>query len=125
MASSYTIEFPPGTPLTNANGREHWSRKARTGASLREVAGFLARSQRIPKLGKAGFVFWYLPPDKRRRDTPNILYAASKSCIDGIVDAGVLPDDCDKYVKYLTFRPGDKIVPGGQMVMDIIEVGDE
>lgn len=111
--------------MTNANGREHWSKKARTGASLREISWALAKQQRIPPLPRVGFVFSYLPPDRRRRDTPNVLYAASKSCIDGVVDAGIIPDDNDRYVRYLTFRPGDIIVPRGQMVMEIFEVGDE
>lgn len=37
-------------------------------------------------------------PTRHRRDTPN-LYPTAKALIDGIVDAGVLSDDCDGVIE--------------------------
>lgn len=42
--------------------------------------------------------------DRRRPDVGNI-YPTVKAAIDGIVDAGIVPDDTDTYLHALTFRP--------------------
>jgi Holliday junction resolvase RusA-like endonuclease len=62
------------------------------------------------------------PPDNRRRDTANI-YPSVKSVIDGVVDAGVIPDDNDKYVLSVEMARGEN-VPRGQLELIITEVGD-
>ena len=119
---SFKIELPPGTPLINVNGREHWHKRAGVTASLRELACLLAKKNNIPRLSKVRIRAVYYAPDGRRRDAPNVLYLSSKACIDGLVDAGVLVDDSDKYVKSLELLPGEERIPGGQMVIEIIEV---
>jgi crossover junction endodeoxyribonuclease RusA len=40
----------------------------------------------------------YAPRDKRRRDPLNLV-ASLKACEDGIVDAGVIPDDTPVYIE--------------------------
>jgi Holliday junction resolvase RusA-like endonuclease len=59
-------------------------------------------------------------PDNRRRDAGNY-YPTIKACIDGIVDAGLIVDDSDKYVDALTIRRGpvDKI---GELRLTVVEV---
>jgi hypothetical protein len=42
--------------------------------------------------------------DRRRPDVGNI-FPAVKAAIDGLVDAGVAPDDTDAFLHALTFRP--------------------
>lgn len=126
----YVLEFPPGTLLLTANGRSsknavsagnRW-RKREVTASLRDMGCRLAKNQGIPRLERVRIRALYFPPDKRRRDAPNLLFHSSKAAIDGIVDAGVLADDADKYVLSLELAPGGHIVRGGQMVIEIIEV---
>ena len=43
--------------------------------------------------------------DRRRRSDVGNVYPAAKAAIDGLVDAGVIPDDNDRYVEAITFRP--------------------
>jgi hypothetical protein len=42
-------------------------------------------------------------PDRRRRDAPNI-WPAVKPLVDGLVLGGLLPDDDDEHIPYVTFR---------------------
>lgn len=39
----------------------------------------------------------YLPRDRRRRDPSNLM-PTQKAVVDGLVDAGVVPDDCPPFV---------------------------
>ncbi len=122
MPHSFKIEFPPGTALLNVNQRNHWSKNAKVTAGLRQLSFLLARG--ITRLEKARIRATYYPPDNRRRDSSYVLYLSPKPIIDGIVDAGILSDDCDKYMRGLELLPGDCIVKGGQVVIEIIEVED-
>ena len=127
--TSYRLEFPPGVKLINANGRSSKyavsasSRfaKAKVTAALRAMAGDLAKKQKIPKLGKVKIRATYFPPDNRRRDSSNVLFFSVKASVDGIVGS-VLTDDNDKIVKSTELIPGDHVIPGGQMVIEVIEV---
>jgi crossover junction endodeoxyribonuclease RusA len=118
----YTLSFPPGTPLINVNTREHYRARAKVTAALRAAACVLARSEGIPPLGRIRVRATYYPPDRRRRDSSNVLFLSLKAALDGITDAGVLSDDNDKIVLGLELFPGDHAVPGGQMVIELTEV---
>jgi crossover junction endodeoxyribonuclease RusA len=54
----------------------------------------------------------YQPGDNRRMRDPMNLTASSKPAIDGLVDAGLVPDDTDVYVHENTpvihYGPGDR-----------------
>lgn len=71
---------------------------ARIKKDLRELSGWLARGARIPKLecGTVALV-WYVT-DARRRDPHNFTLTL-KPLVDGLVDAGVFPDDDYLHVK--------------------------
>lgn len=58
---------------------------------------------------------------KRRQDVGACLLVA-KACVDGLVDAGWLPDDSDEYVVGLTFRPAVYECDEDSLVMTIEEV---
>lgn len=124
----YRLEFPPGTKLISANGRSSKyavsasSRfaKAKVTGQLRDMACVLAKKAAIPRLGKVRIRATYFPPDNRRRDSSNVLFFSVKASVDGCVDAGILADDNDKIVKSTELIPGDHIVRGGQMVIEVI-----
>lgn len=119
----FEITFPTHTPLLNANSRNHWSKNAKITKNLRQLSGELTRD--IPFLGKIYVSATFFPPDKRRRDAPNVLYLSSKAIIDGIVDSKIIPDDCDKYVRGLELLPGDRVIRGGQVVVRIFQMGGD
>lgn len=89
---TWAITLQPGTQLLNANQRLHYHTQAARTAWLREQTGWLARQQQIPPISRARIVCELLPPDNRRRDPANWAPTA-KAMTDGLVDAGVLPDD--------------------------------
>jgi len=45
-------------------------------------------------------------PDKRERDLGNFCSIAQKYCDDAIVEFGLLPDDCTKYIKRCVYCYG-------------------
>ena len=124
----YRLEFPPGTRLISANGRSskyavsagnRWAKKKAT-EELRALGCALAGKAGIPRLGKVRIRAVYFPPDNRKRDSSNVLFFSVKAGVDGCVDAGVLADDNDKIVTSTELVPGDAIVKGGQMVIEVI-----
>lgn len=78
--------------------------RARLTGEWRDCFAGLAQEQRIPPL--QWFTVEAIPIclDRRRPDVGNI-YPAVKAAIDGLIDAGVAPDDNDVFLHALTFRP--------------------
>jgi hypothetical protein len=64
----------------------------------------LALAERIPGLAWVEITVRQCCKDRRRPDL-GACYPAVKAAIDGIVAAGVLPDDNDDYVRLLSFAP--------------------
>lgn len=125
MASSkpWVLTFPAGTKLLTANemrAKGHWSKFYTIIRSWRAMSCLIAEQQKIPLLEKVKIRAVYHPPDNRRRDTSNI-FPTIKAAVDGIVDAGVLKDDSDKYVISVEMVRGSN-VKLGQLVIEIIEV---
>lgn len=85
-------------PPLSKNYRLHWREAARRAKVLRRAASFLARSSRIPKLERCSVQFiWVVARADRRRDTDNIVDTLKPFC-DGLVDAGVVPDDTPDFM---------------------------
>jgi crossover junction endodeoxyribonuclease RusA len=99
MTSSWTIRLPYSTPPLTLNGRQHWATKARAVKEVRSTTATLARVLRIPACERIHVTLHYIPRDGRRRDQDNIV-ATLKPCIDGLVDAGIVPDDSPDYVTW-------------------------
>lgn len=121
---TWTLAVPAGTPLLSLNDRHHWSVRGKRAKTLSEAGWALARQQKIPALARASVVAEYRPPDRRRRDHDNIPIASGKHVIDGIVQAGVLKDDCAPYVVSVTGCIGP-VTPQGQLLIHITEVAGE
>lgn len=117
----WVITLPAGMPLLNANHRGHWTRRHRHGTALRDATVLLARQQKIPHLTRALITGIYEPPDKRRRDPAN-LYPSFKACVDGLVLAGVLPDDDAGHLDGPDMRLGT-LHPRGRLVLHIYQHG--
>lgn len=83
--------------LLNANERTHWRRRSELSREWRERTCWLAKAVGIPRLQRASVVIYIAFGDKRRRDVGNYQPTA-KAIVDGLVDAGVLPDDDDTHL---------------------------
>lgn len=97
--------MPVKRPPLRPNDRLHWAVKARLTREMRHTAHLRAKNANIPTLGKSAVVVTWFPPDRRRRDA-NSLVLASKAWIDGLVDAGIWPDDDPTHVATETYRIG-------------------
>lgn len=100
-AQAVTIELPWHTPPLSLNDR-HATRGERDAAiaKVRSDAGWIVKAQAMPRLGRQRHVrveLRYQPRRRGRRDEDNIV-ATYKPVCDGIVDAGIVPDDAPDYM---------------------------
>lgn len=91
-----TIVLPLPDGKLHAHAKGHWRPKAAATKALRELAHGLSiqavgRNRKRWSKAVASICFWW--PDNRRRDNLNAAHGL-KAAIDGIVDAGVITDDC-------------------------------
>lgn len=90
-------------PTWNANSRGHWAQRAGMVAAWRNAAWACAVGSGIPQLERVEVELVMVPSDRRRRD-PDNLSGALKPILDGLVDAGVIPDDSAKHVAKVALR---------------------
>lgn len=95
--ASYRFDLSLTAPLS-LNNRRHWRAHARAVAAVREETTWRARAARIPALTRIAVELHYAPRDARRRDPLNLV-ATLKPVEDGLVDAGVVPDDTPEFVQ--------------------------
>ena len=96
---SYRIDVPMvvhGRPWT-ANDRVHWRVRAVYTRTIREQVAWVAKSLGIGPQAHVTVRLHYQPGDARRRDEPNLI-TSQKPAVDGLRDAGVIPDDTAEYV---------------------------
>lgn len=118
------LSYPqPCKPLT-MNQRMHWAQKAviaRTWRDAANIAAWKNGGNWMPRRLPRSVVQLVLPVRslKIRRD-PSNWYPTVKPCVDGLVDAGLWPDDTPEYV--MTIEPAFK--QGGDVVIRIWERGE-
>jgi crossover junction endodeoxyribonuclease RusA len=94
---SWVFDLPQTVPMT-LNQRMNWAVAAKTKKPYREATSVLARASKIPPCQRVRVTLIYTPKDKRRRDPLNLV-ATLKLVEDGLVDAGVIPDDTPDYLE--------------------------
>jgi len=90
----------------NANQRMHWAQRKNRTAYLRELAATSCHQARRFK-EPVHIVATVSTPTNSRFDPPNAAPTV-KALIDGIVDAGVIPDDDHEHVPRVSFERGPK-----------------
>lgn len=90
----------------SANGREHWTRRSAKTRAVRLLAKAAARGTERFDRATLGVLVHY--PTNARADPHNVASTVIKAAIDGIVSAGVLPDDDDKHLTAVTISRGPK-----------------
>ena len=86
--------------LLTANDRLHWAARSRLTKQLRQWGYLLGREgEGVARLGlqHARVEIEFAYPDRRRRDRSN-LAPTVKALMDGLIDAGLLPDDADRFL---------------------------
>lgn len=108
--TSWTILIPAPTKWMNANQRHgHWSERSGPTKLWRDAAKVLAHQARIPALDRVTITATVHRPDRRRNADAHNRYPTVKAVVDGLVDAGVLPDDCDRHLVSLTIQAGASV----------------
>ena len=93
MAKEYLIRLPWPAPILSPNARAHWSKRASAAKKYRADARLLSQAMgcRALDCDRITAEITFCPPDKRKRDTDNML-ASIKSGLDGIADATGVDD---------------------------------
>lgn len=91
-------------PLTlNAERAAHWRQHRATTAEWREAFAWLARAKHVPRLDRIQVTVTPVLADRRSQDV-GACFPSVKAAIDGLVDAGVIPDDTPAHMARLTFE---------------------
>jgi hypothetical protein len=90
---SWRLELPAEITLINANDRMHPAKRSPYIKVIRNAAWAMARHHKIPPLERAHIFYVVHPDTKGRRRDPGNWSPSAKAAVDGLVDAGVLPDD--------------------------------
>lgn len=91
-----TLTIPDAWWMTS-NDRPHWADKATRTRNVRHMAAVLARARRIPRYEVVHVTAYVQYPTGGRAD-PGNASPTVKAAIDGLVDAGVVPDDDHTHV---------------------------
>lgn len=110
------LALPAEINLINANDRMHPARRAGFIKAIRQAAWAMARHHKIPALQSAHIFYVVHPDTKERRRDPGNWSPSVKAAVDGLVDAGVLPDDNKDHLLGPDPRIGHP-VKGSQLVL--------
>lgn len=95
---TYTILLPYKTPPLNANQRLHWAKKASVTRQVRNDTRVLAQAARLPRnCAHVAVSLHYAPATNGRLDADNLVPTLKAAC-DGLVDAGLVPDDTPQFM---------------------------
>lgn len=95
----HLITVPMKRPPMSSNDqrRMHWAVQAKAKKEVGETVTWLARRAGIKNLGPSVVSVTWFAPDKRKRDSDS-LGPFLKAALDGLVAAGVWPDDHSDWV---------------------------
>lgn len=120
---SWLLELTLTSPMS-LNDRDHWRVKAKKTAAVVDEVIVLCRQQRIPSCARISVLLAYGPRDRRTRDPLNLVQTL-KAVEDGIVRAGVVPDDNPLYVESpmpVILEPGPPNAREGRLWVAIAEL---
>jgi len=100
MATVWVLTFPNGDAPLSSNRRVHWRRKHEQQAWWSGATQILVREAHVPHLSRCELIVNITPPDARRRDEDNYVAHLLKPIKDGLVRAGVIDDDTNRYVEW-------------------------
>lgn len=101
---TFILTYAKKPLTTNAERRGNRWGRAEHVREWRDAFAWLARKQRIPRMTWIDVI---AQPSQKRgplQDTA-ACNPSVKAAIDGIVDAGIVPDDTGTYVRQITFLP--------------------
>jgi hypothetical protein len=112
------IELPPGFKLISSNDRPNHYQRAKLTRDIKAEAARLIKGEK-PFGGKVRIRAVYSPGTRHRHD-PGNLYPSVKAAVDALVPS-IIPDDSSRYVTEVSLVVADRIVKGGQLVIQVID----
>jgi len=107
MARTETLTIVAPCDWINANDRAHWTKRRYLTQTWRVAAGMSARAHRIkPFAGQVDILVRVHKARAGGRWDPHNLMPTAKAAIDGLVDAGVMPDDSRAYLRTTSIEDG-------------------
>jgi crossover junction endodeoxyribonuclease RusA len=107
----------------NDQRRAHWQKVRGAKKQVGDAVAWLARQQQIKNVGPAEVSFVWFAPDKRRRDSDS-LGPFVKAALDGLVEAGVFPDDHNGWVVKTSMAVVSSDTRNPRIEISIEEVGN-
>ena len=103
---SITVTGERPTTMNHERGKgNRWDSAKRTD-TWRKAAAAIARQSRIPAMDRIAVVATPLYSSGRSPQDTAACAPAAKAMVDGLRDAGVIPNDTPRHVLEITFRPG-------------------
>lgn len=100
----YILTYTKRPLTTNAErSGNRWGRAEHT-REWRDAFAWIARRERVPRMRWINVTVQPFQKRGRLQDTA-ACNPSVKAAIDGLVDAGVIPDDTGDYVRMITFLP--------------------
>lgn len=108
MTNAYILVIPAPCAFINANTRMHWAKRSALTKAWRQRAFIAARNAHLPHMDQRVTITATAHRDHNRGrwDATNLAPTA-KAAVDGLVDAGVLTDDSNKYLVGPDMRAGE------------------
>jgi hypothetical protein len=119
--TTYTVAIPGRVSTVNKLRTVHFHERALHDATWRTSACWEAVQAQVPKLDKVKITACPWLKGRRSQDVAACLPSV-KAAIDGLVDAGVLPDDTPNHVLSLEFLPPALGAEVDELVLTLEEV---
>lgn len=128
MPNDYRIEMPPGMLMLSLNGtlgddkkKLDWLQRAHIMTGIRKIACDAAKEISFTPLARVRLRIIHRPPNRKPHDctTGNYFYTY-KAVIDGLVEAGMFPDDNSNVVTEMSLVCGE-ILKQGQVIIQVME----
>lgn len=107
MTRSWLLVIPMRPTLTNAVHNMHFRKASAERKKWRGMGLALAEQAKVPSCTAIEVTCWGVYPGGRLPD-PDAVAPSLKGVLDGLVDAGVVPDDTGEWVKAITYLPAVK-----------------
>jgi len=105
VTDTWVLPLPYRRPPLSLNQKMHYMVEHKIKGELKQAAIVIAKQQRIPRLRACTAELVWFKGDNRRADSDNTS-PTLKPLMDGLVAAGILPDDDSAHV----FRTSTRIV---------------
>jgi hypothetical protein len=104
VESTWTLIIQGKLFTLNTERGWHHHKRAKFVKQWRTASCVEAKAAKVPKMKSMEITFIPYRANRRNMADTGGHFPVAKACIDGLVDAGVIPDDGPEYVTSLTFE---------------------